>query len=154
MMQQTTHTVRPSFAVNLTAQLVFLRIFFLPCGVNVDKHVLHGALPGGAVRQSTCGMLDDVPVPRKMSSIGAYPLAVRSEDDSMNVRCSEMLEIKLYRIYLSNQIAICRSVHHSEMLRTCLMVYINHPILQRRYRRKIASIDTSNDRWWKLTRAY
>jgi hypothetical protein len=82
-----THTLRPSFAVILKAQLVFLRTFFFPCGVNVDRHALHGALPGGAVRQSTCGTLEDVPVPRKMSSIGlgmVHLLLVKLEDDAIS----------------------------------------------------------------------
>jgi hypothetical protein len=81
----TTHTLRPSFAVILRAQLVFLRTFFFPCGVNVDTHALHSVLPGGAVKQSTFGTLEEVPVPRKMSSIGlrlglVHP--VKSEDDA------------------------------------------------------------------------
>jgi hypothetical protein len=60
---------------------VFLRAFFFPCGVNVDRHVLHGTLSGGAVRQSTCGTLEDVPVPRKTSSTGSrMVLTVKLKD--------------------------------------------------------------------------
>ena len=90
-MEQTTHTLRPSFAAILKAQLVFLRAFFFPCGVNVDRHALHCGLPGRAVRQSTCGMLEEVPVPRKMSSIGLVVIESDSEDDAIelagNIHC-------------------------------------------------------------------
>lgn len=46
-------------------------MFFFPSGRSVDKHVRQGLASGGAVRQSTCGRLDEVPVPRKMSSTGS-----------------------------------------------------------------------------------
>ena len=46
----------------------------------MDRHALHGGLPGGAVKQSTCGILEDVPVPRKMSSIGLGTVS-SSEDN-------------------------------------------------------------------------
>ena len=47
------------------------RLFFRPSGVSVDRHVLHGFAPGGAVRQSTCGSVDEVPVPSRISSTGS-----------------------------------------------------------------------------------
>jgi len=51
--------------------LVFRRMFFLPSGLSVDKHVLHGGLllSSGSVKHSMCGRLLEVPVPRKMMSI-------------------------------------------------------------------------------------
>lgn len=55
---------------------MFLLIFFFPSGVNVDIHALQGLSSGGAVRHSTWGILDDVPVPRKTSSTGLGPLGV------------------------------------------------------------------------------
>jgi hypothetical protein len=55
------------------AQLVFLRLFFFPWGVNADKHVLHGFPPGNAVRHSTCGTLDEAPVPSKIISAESEP---------------------------------------------------------------------------------
>jgi hypothetical protein len=50
------------------AQLVFLRLFFLPSSVNADRHVLHGLWPGNAIRHSTCGTLDEAPVPSRIIS--------------------------------------------------------------------------------------
>ena len=35
----------------------------------MDRHVLQGVTPSGAVRQDTFGKLPDVPVPKKMNSI-------------------------------------------------------------------------------------
>lgn len=46
-------------------------MFFFPSGASVERQVLQGFAPGGAVRQSTCGKQDDVPVPRKISSTGS-----------------------------------------------------------------------------------
>ena len=43
-------------------------MFFFPSGWSVDQHVRHFFAPGGAVRQSTCGMVEEVPVPRRMTS--------------------------------------------------------------------------------------
>lgn len=46
----------------------------------MDRHVRHGFLPGGAVRQSRCGTLELVPVPRKMNSVDdalELPTAIR-----------------------------------------------------------------------------
>jgi hypothetical protein len=64
-----THTSLPSvFAFILTAADVFLRMFFFPEGQSVEVHVGHGSAPGGAVRQSMSGRLEDAPVPRKMNS--------------------------------------------------------------------------------------
>jgi hypothetical protein len=68
-----THIFRPCFAVILIAQLVFLRLFFFPWGVNADRHVLHGVSPGNAVRHSTCGTLDEAPVPSNMISAEPEP---------------------------------------------------------------------------------
>lgn len=67
-----THTFLPlpSFAFILTTADVFLLILFFPSGVRVDRHVLHFRPSGGDVKQSTCGRLDEVPVPRKISSTG------------------------------------------------------------------------------------
>jgi hypothetical protein len=58
----------PSFpSIRITVE-VFLRIFFFPSGLKVDRHVLQGVAVSGAVRQDTFGKLPDVPVPKKMSS--------------------------------------------------------------------------------------
>ena len=46
-------------------------MFFLPSGRSVEIQVRHCLASGGAVRQSTWGRLDEVPVPRKMSSTGS-----------------------------------------------------------------------------------
>lgn len=46
------------------------RIFFLPEGFSVDRHVRQGSWSGGAVRHSTWGTLEDVPLPRIMTSLG------------------------------------------------------------------------------------
>ena len=35
----------------------------------MDRHVLQGVTPSGAVRQDTFGKLPDVPVPKNMNSI-------------------------------------------------------------------------------------
>ena len=51
-----------------TRALVFLLAFFLPSGLNVDKHVVHTRSPGDAVKHLICGRLLEVPVPRKMNS--------------------------------------------------------------------------------------
>lgn len=77
-----THTFCPSLSVILNAELVFRRQFFFPCSVNVDRHVLQGLSPGGAVRHSTCGRLDEVPVPRKMSSTGLGPFEFANNVES------------------------------------------------------------------------
>lgn len=45
-------------------------MFFFPSGVSVERQVRHGFELGGAVKQSTCGIVDDVPVPKKISSTG------------------------------------------------------------------------------------
>lgn len=46
-------------------------MFFFPSGRSVERQVRHGLASGGAVRQSTWGTVDEVPVPRKMSSMGS-----------------------------------------------------------------------------------
>ena len=48
---------------------VLRRMFFFPAGVRVLRQVLHCGLSGGAVMHEMSGMLPDVPVPRKMSSV-------------------------------------------------------------------------------------
>jgi len=48
---------------------VFLLMLFFPSGSRVERHVLQGVSPSGAVRQDTLGKLPDVPVPKKMNSI-------------------------------------------------------------------------------------
>lgn len=47
---------------------VFLRMFLLPSGVNVERHVWHGSISGGAVKHERFGTLPEVPVPKKISS--------------------------------------------------------------------------------------
>ena len=59
----------PSFPLIRITVEVFLRIFFFPSGFRVDRHVLQGVVPFGAVRQDTFGKLPEVPVPKKMNSI-------------------------------------------------------------------------------------
>lgn len=49
-------------------------MFFFPSAVSVERQVLQGSLLGGAVRQSKFGIEDDVPVPRKMSSVSRLVL--------------------------------------------------------------------------------
>ncbi len=64
-----TNLIFPSFpSIRITVD-VFLRIFFFPSGLRVERHVLQGVAPSGAVRQDTFGKLPDVPVPKKMNSI-------------------------------------------------------------------------------------
>lgn len=79
--KNTTHALLPSFAFMRNTALVFLRIFFRPSGLRVDKHVLHCGSPGGAVKQAICGRLDDVPVPRKMSSSASSSTTSAFEGD-------------------------------------------------------------------------
>lgn len=68
--QRNTRVFFPSFpAVTRTTADVFRLMFFFPSGVSVERQVLQGSLLGGAVKQSKDGIEDDVPVPRKMSSI-------------------------------------------------------------------------------------
>lgn len=43
-------------------------MFLFPSGRNVERHVRHCFPPGGSVKHSMCGRLDDVPVPKKISS--------------------------------------------------------------------------------------
>ena len=40
-------------------------------GSSVARQALQGFEPGGAVRQSTCGRVDEVPVPSRISSTGS-----------------------------------------------------------------------------------
>lgn len=63
-----TNFISPSFpSMRITVE-VFLRMFFFPSGLRVDKHVLQGAALSGAVRHDTFGKLPEVPVPKKMNS--------------------------------------------------------------------------------------
>lgn len=63
-----THRCFPSFPLIRRAAEVFLLMFFFPSGVSVERHVRHGRSSGPAVKHSICGRLDEVPVPRKMTS--------------------------------------------------------------------------------------
>lgn len=60
-------------------------MFFLPSGRRVERHVLHGLASGGAVKQSTCGRLEEVPVPRKMSSTGSSGKGATISREPMNI---------------------------------------------------------------------
>lgn len=57
-------------------------MFLFPSGVSVERHVLQGSLLGGAVKQWMFGIEDDVPVPRKMSSISGLILDGEPETSS------------------------------------------------------------------------
>ena len=59
-------------------------LFFRPSGVSVARQALHGLAPGGAVRQSTCGRVDEVPVPRRMSSTESSRPLIAGESASMD----------------------------------------------------------------------
>ena len=50
------------------------RLFFLPSGLSVDRHVRQGFMEGGRVKQSTCGRVEEVPVPRRMNSTTSLSL--------------------------------------------------------------------------------
>ena len=52
MRREKTHVFRPDVLVMRNTAPVFLRIFFFPSGVKVDKHVSQRGRFGGAVRQS------------------------------------------------------------------------------------------------------
>lgn len=68
--RRNTHVFFPSLpAVTRTTADVLRLMFFFPSGVSVERQVLQGSLLGGEVKQSKDGIEDDVPVPRKMSSI-------------------------------------------------------------------------------------
>lgn len=66
-----TYTGRPFLSAILMVALVFRRMFLLPSGVWVDRHVLQGGVSssGKAVRHSIWGRLAEVPVPKKISSM-------------------------------------------------------------------------------------
>ena len=63
-----TYTFFPSVPSTRTMADVFLLTFFLPSGVNVERHVRQGSCSGGAVRHEMLGTLPEVPVPRKIKS--------------------------------------------------------------------------------------
>jgi hypothetical protein len=63
-----TYTLVPPTLSTRTMADVFLLLFFLPSGFNVERHVWHGSTSGGAVRHETFGTLPDVPVPKKVRS--------------------------------------------------------------------------------------
>lgn len=66
-----THIFLPSAASTRTIADVFLLMFFLPSGLNVERQVRHGVSSGGAVKHEMLGTLPEVPVPTKMRSNGA-----------------------------------------------------------------------------------
>lgn len=82
--QRNTHVFFPSLpAVTRTTADVFRLMFFFPSGVSVERQVIQGSLLGGAVKQFKDGIEDDVPVPRKMSSISGLVLfSIDGEVDS------------------------------------------------------------------------
>jgi hypothetical protein len=62
-------------------------IFLFPSGDKVERQVRHAlSESGGAVKQSTCGTLEDVPVPRKISSIADPELDDMARNDSFEER--------------------------------------------------------------------
>jgi hypothetical protein len=61
------------------------RVFFFPSGWRVERHVLQGIAPGGAVRQSTWGRVEDVPVPSRMSSTLSSSTGLVTWTDGMAV---------------------------------------------------------------------
>ena len=74
-------------------------MFLFPSGWSVDKHVRQGLASGGAVRQSTCGRVDEVPVPRKMSSTGSSERGVLIVREPMAIvgECGGVLVgVKMY----------------------------------------------------------
>lgn len=71
-------------------------MFFFPSGVSVERHVSHGlGSSGGRVKQSTCGTLEEVPVPRKMNSIGAEVKISMLVDDVVNSVCKRIYAFRL-----------------------------------------------------------
>lgn len=73
-----THTFFPSLPSIRTTALVFRLILRLPSGFKVERQVRHGGISGGAVKHSTWGTEEEVPVPRKINSRGS------TEDDMGN----------------------------------------------------------------------
>ena len=81
----TAYAFLPSAPSTRTIADVFLRIFFLPSGVSVERHVRHGSCSGGAVKHEIFGILPEVPVPKNISSNGRVDFCWHAEGMSRKV---------------------------------------------------------------------
>lgn len=67
-----THNLFPFSLPILKTTDVFRRILFFPSGRRVERQVRQGSRSGGAVKQSTWGKEEDVPVPSQMTSTDPF----------------------------------------------------------------------------------